>query len=142
MKTIFLIASLAALVWLCDRIITPQAHKPIIINVKDYGAYGDGIHDDTQAIQRALDATSKNGESTIFYPNGTYLSDWQWYPHLNFYKGAMWHSIEREDGKRNIISWQIFNELTWPIPRYYYKEKSTSYYELWIRVDNVNLINL
>lgn len=38
------------------------------VNVKDFGAKGDGITDDTQAIQSALD-TGK----TVFIPEGTYL---------------------------------------------------------------------
>ena len=38
-----------------------------------YGAYGDGIHDDTHALQTALDELGKNNHSPILYiPNGTY----------------------------------------------------------------------
>lgn len=39
-----------------------------IKTVKDYGAYGDGIHDDTAAIQAALDSNN-----IIFIPDGDYL---------------------------------------------------------------------
>lgn len=39
------------------------------INIKQYGAYGDGIHDDIQAIQKAID---DNPLSTIYFPKGTY----------------------------------------------------------------------
>lgn len=44
------------------------------INVKDapYSAYGDGIHDDTAAIQAALNATAGN-ERIVYIPTGTYL---------------------------------------------------------------------
>ncbi|HEU4699995.1 MAG TPA: glycosyl hydrolase family 28-related protein [Gemmatimonadales bacterium] len=38
-------------------------------NVKDYGAVGDGVHDDAPNIQAALNA----GPGTIFFPAGTYL---------------------------------------------------------------------
>lgn len=38
-----------------------------IVNVKDYGAVGDGVHDDTAAIQAAIDTGG-----LIFFPVGTY----------------------------------------------------------------------
>ncbi len=44
-----------------------------MINVKqDYGAKGDGISDDTQAIQQAIRAHVGNSK-TIYFPSGTYL---------------------------------------------------------------------
>lgn len=43
-----------------------------VLNVKDYGAKGDGITDDTAAIQAALNAYP-NGKRIIYLPNGTYL---------------------------------------------------------------------
>lgn len=39
-----------------------------IVSVKDFGAYGNGLHDDTLAIQKALQA-----HDTVFVPSGTYL---------------------------------------------------------------------
>ena len=44
-------------------------------NVKDFGAIGDGIADDTAAIQAALNAlkdTTNNPWSTLYFPTGTY----------------------------------------------------------------------
>jgi len=43
-----------------------------VLNVRDFGARGDGITDDTAAIQTALDAYP-NGQRIIYLPNGTYL---------------------------------------------------------------------
>ena len=43
---------------------------PIATNVRDFGAVGDGVADDTDAIQSAIAATN---EGAIFFPPGTYL---------------------------------------------------------------------
>lgn len=43
-----------------------------IINVKDFGAKGDGITDDTEAIQAAVNYGCTNGKS-IFVPSGIYI---------------------------------------------------------------------
>lgn len=40
-----------------------------VVNVKDFGAVGDGVHDDTAAIQAACDSGSKH----VFFPMGDYL---------------------------------------------------------------------
>jgi hypothetical protein len=42
------------------------------INVKDYGAVGDGQQDDTDAIRRAIQENI-NQHKTLFFPKGTYL---------------------------------------------------------------------
>ncbi|KAK1767906.1 pectate lyase superfamily protein-domain-containing protein [Phialemonium atrogriseum] len=51
-------------------------------NVKDYGAYGDGIHDDTAAINLAISEGGRCGAgcpastqfpATVYFPAGTYL---------------------------------------------------------------------
>lgn len=41
-------------------------------NVQDYGATGDGVHDDTTNIQSAIVAAAIIG-GTVFFPSGTYL---------------------------------------------------------------------
>lgn len=43
-----------------------------VINVKDFGAKGDGINDDTSAIQSAIDDVFTKGGGVVFFPTGTY----------------------------------------------------------------------
>lgn len=42
-------------------------------SVTDYGAVGDGVTDDTEAIQNTINAVSAGGGGTVYLPNGTYL---------------------------------------------------------------------
>jgi parallel beta-helix repeat protein len=44
------------------------------INVRDKGAKGDGVHDDTAAFQAAIDALPSSG-GTVTVPSGNYLID-------------------------------------------------------------------
>lgn len=43
-----------------------------IINVKNFGARGDGITDDTKSIQAAIDNASSISIDTIYFPSGIY----------------------------------------------------------------------
>jgi hypothetical protein len=43
-----------------------------VVNVKDFGAVGDGVTDDATAIQNALNAASFK-KSGLFFPSGTYI---------------------------------------------------------------------
>jgi hypothetical protein len=45
--------------------------QTIEINVRDYGAVGDGITDDTEAIQAAVDDTSDGG--AVVFPRGVFM---------------------------------------------------------------------
>ncbi|MBF7142928.1 MULTISPECIES: putative Ig domain-containing protein [Pseudomonas] len=45
----------------------------MIFNVKDFGAVGDGVTDDTAAMQAAIDAASAAGGGTVFVPSGTFI---------------------------------------------------------------------
>jgi hypothetical protein len=49
------------------------------VSVKDFGAVGDGVTDDTAAIQAA--AQSLTGNQTLFFPDGTYLISYIWTPY-------------------------------------------------------------
>lgn len=43
-----------------------------VVSVKSYGAIGDGVHDDTSAIQAAINGYV-GSRHLIYFPDGTYL---------------------------------------------------------------------
>ncbi len=51
---------------------TKQAGR--VINIKDFGAAGDGVTHDTEAIQKAINMCEKGG--TVIIPAGTYLTSY------------------------------------------------------------------
>ena len=50
----------------------PKPANPPYVSVKDYGAVGDGVTDDTAALQAAITAAFAAGGGTIFLPQGVY----------------------------------------------------------------------
>lgn len=50
-----------------------QAKLRESVSVKDFGAVGDGVTDDTASIQAAIDAVIAAGSKTLRVPSGTYL---------------------------------------------------------------------
>lgn len=54
-------------------VITTSLANETIVNVKETGAVGDGVTDDSKAIQKAVRAINKNKSGSIFFPKGTYL---------------------------------------------------------------------
>lgn len=46
----------------------------LVTNVKDYGAIGDGVADDTAAFNSAVAAAGGAGGGIIFFPEGTYFT--------------------------------------------------------------------
>lgn len=53
-----------------SEVVNSRLHS-IAINVKDFGAKGDGVADDTQAIQNAIDYANEGDK--VFVPNGTFI---------------------------------------------------------------------
>ena len=52
-----------------ERLIPLPGHR---LNIKDFGAKGDGRTDDTVAIRRAIVSARSSGGATIYFPTGVY----------------------------------------------------------------------
>lgn len=55
-----------------QRMIKPDFANMGIVNVKDFGAKGDGVTNDTAAIQLAVDVLEARGGGTLSFPDGDY----------------------------------------------------------------------
>lgn len=69
-------------------------------NVTDYGAVGNGVTDDTAAIQSAMNAAQATGYDgnrggTVYFPNGTYLIG----SSLVWKRGSTWIAYFRFEGQ-------------------------------------------
>lgn len=53
---------------------TVEARLRDFVSVKDFGAVGDGVTDDTAAIQAALDYVGSVGGGSVFVPAGDYMT--------------------------------------------------------------------
>ena len=55
-----------------ERVSFRTAAETCCISVKDFGAVGDGVHDDTNALQAAVNFLPEGGR--LFFPDGVYLT--------------------------------------------------------------------
>jgi hypothetical protein len=63
-----------ALPALAAYIAPSRARGAAVLDVRNFGAIGDGVHDDTAAIQAAINALPLDG-GTVYVPAGTYMID-------------------------------------------------------------------
>jgi hypothetical protein len=88
-----------------------------VYNVMAYGAVGNGINDDTVAIQAAINAsakaniTSANGASVVFFPSGSYsiTSTLNASTTINFKGQGMYNSVIIWSGSANGTMFNFFN---------------------------------
>ena len=56
------------------RVLLSRIPQPGFVNIQDYGAIGDGLHDDGPAIRRAIAAAASAAVvPTIIFPSGNYM---------------------------------------------------------------------
>lgn len=66
-----------------DEIVTPElirtashspcpATPPAVVSIRDFGARGDGLADDTRPIQKAIDNVTTRGGGRVHFPPGVY----------------------------------------------------------------------
>lgn len=62
--------------FICCALITfaRTGNLPVGLNVRDFGAIGDGKTLDTESINKAIDAAARSGGGTVYFPAGTYAT--------------------------------------------------------------------
>lgn len=85
---------------------TSGLNKQIVYNVKDYGVIGNGVADDSSAINALVSTINGVGGGTIYFPAGTYLcnSAIQLLSKVKF-EGQGNSSIIKCTGGNNLFTW-------------------------------------
>jgi len=105
-----------------------------VINVKDYGTVGNGVADDTAAIQAAIDAC-QNG--TVFFPVGSYKVTDTLKIEYDTANGLVSTNLVGE-GLGSLISWSGTNSL--PVIWYEATSSLQGFYSK-TRIENLHFIN-
>lgn len=93
------------------------------INVKDYGATGNGVTNDTETVLKALDI-AKQGDGVLYFPNGTYMVDRSIYMSSNMQIiGARGATIKKFPAITQLITQDVEEGQT-----YVYVEDASKYY--------------
>lgn len=87
-----------------------------VLNVRNYGAFGDGSHDDTAAIQKAINSLPSTG-GTVFIPAGTYLINavtsikLRSLMHLKLDPGAKLAAKATSSGQYNVVLADVVHDV-------------------------------
>lgn len=82
------------------------------VNVKEFGAKGDGVTDDTDVIQRALIYAYINGNSNVFFPSGQYVISKPLYIISNRYEVSGGFYIQGENQENTKIICRDMENIT------------------------------
>jgi hypothetical protein len=75
-----------------EQVPFPLAQPTRTYSVKDFGAFGDGIHDDSAAIQNTIDQAEVAGKN-VWLPPGIYCQSAQFsIRNVKVYGAGMWHT--------------------------------------------------
>ncbi|MHC4117971.1 MAG: glycosyl hydrolase family 28-related protein [Planctomycetota bacterium] len=78
-----------------------QSLPPGSLNVRDFGAVGDGKTDDTAAFQKALDAAGQAEGGVVHAPRGNYLFKGHLNVPIAVTLAGLWQSVPAHNGIRN-----------------------------------------
>jgi hypothetical protein len=83
-------------------------------SVKDYGAVGDGVADDTLAVQAAYDAAVQAGGGTLLFPTGRYRCNLSMYSRSVDIRGEgrIASKLHAADTTKSILN-AVFREGSW-----------------------------
>ncbi|NEY19385.1 hypothetical protein G4D61_05305 [Bacillus ginsengihumi] len=96
-----------------NKILKTSYYSSLRLNVKQYGAIGDGHHDDWKAIQLALNRVKSNGGGTVYIPNGKYIVTHALRIYSNTYlKLAKDAIIVRKDDGTVVINGEVNGQYT------------------------------
>ncbi len=98
-------------------------------NVRDFGSVGDGIHDDTVAVQQAIDECAAHGGGQVLVPAGTY----QCGPFA--LRGSINLHLEPGATIQAIVDWDRFR----PFSAF---GENTSEGTVWIRADDAEDVSI
>jgi len=79
----------------------PATPAPRWYDVKDYGAVGNGVVDDTKAVRRAIDAALAANGGVVWFPAGTYVTSTLTFHGGLTFQGVGWQSILRLKASTN-----------------------------------------
>ena len=85
-------------------LLTPLARGqsiPSMLNVRHFGAKGDGQTDDTAAFQKAMDAMAKAGGGTVMAPRGAYFFAGHLHVPAAVTLSGIWQSVPAHNGLRD-----------------------------------------